>query len=338
MIVALTGSTGFSGRHLVPLLCAAGHQVVAVVRPGTPLSRCAWLALPGVRVAQAQLSDQPAMADAFGGCDVVIHALAALTGDEATQHAVTVGGTEVVLRAMANAGVRKLVGLSSLSVYDYTALKDGDVLTEASALERQPASRDAYARCKLQQEALFAAFAAQAGHAAVVLRPGIFYDHTTLWNFALGRPLGRKAWLVIGPSGPDAEVPLVHVADVAAAVELAARRVMTMAQGAQVFNLVESPVPLRQSLLAALNRRGPKRWLLTLPWGLHCGLAALAAVTLGALRGSKSLPGLLHPQIIRARYAPIRYASTQALDVLGWRPARHALADLVTPSTGRAVP
>ncbi len=57
MIVALTGSTGFLGRHLVPLLVAHGHQVVALVRAGSALPESDATASGSVRAVVAELHD-----------------------------------------------------------------------------------------------------------------------------------------------------------------------------------------------------------------------------------------------------------------------------------------
>jgi nucleoside-diphosphate-sugar epimerase len=105
-----------------------------------------WVQHPAAQCRWAALNDQAALTQVLQGCDVVIHAAAALEGDQATQHAVTVDGTRQLLAAMQRAGVARLVGISSLSVYDYLALADGATLDEHSALEAAPWQRDVYAR------------------------------------------------------------------------------------------------------------------------------------------------------------------------------------------------
>ena len=338
MIVALTGSTGFLGARLVPQLLAKGHQVVALVRPGRNESTPPWLLANGVRVVPTHLDDQAALVTALSGSHAVIHALAALSGDEATQRNVSVSGTEAVLRAMADAGIQRLVGISSLSVYGWGNLEEGDVLNEASPLESNPSQRDAYARCKSEQDALFNAFGSVPGQTAVVLRPGIFYGvregHADtsggLWNFAVGKALTSDTWLLMGPLGRDAEVPMVHVDDVASAV-IAALTLLDQPGncGSQVFNLVEEPAPVRAELVAALNEVGPRRKVVTLPWQLHLWVARLVSALMRPLAGTASrLPGLLQPSALWARHAPLHYDSTRARQLLGWKPCHQAIRDM----------
>lgn len=348
MIVALTGSTGFLGRYLVPRLLANGHQVVAVVRPTNRVHSAPWLSLSGVRVVEVQVEDRAGLVKAFGGCDAVVHALAALSGDAQTQHAMTVRGTANVLAAMSTAGVRKLVGISSLSVYHWDSLNTGDVLDESTPLETHPEQRDTYARCKLQQDEMFTAFGQSSGQAAVVLRPGIFYgpgsepaDRLGLWGFALGHGWGANRWCVMGPLAGAGAVPLVHVADVAQGVQDALTHLAQPAvvSGVLVANLVETPAATRHQLIQALNQHAPVRRLFVFPWGLHWLLARGLHGLTGVWPGLRArLPGLLRPTALWARFAPVHFTSFHANQVLGWYPRHQVLEALSVESQAPATP
>jgi len=324
MIVALTGGTGHLGSCTIDALLAAGHGVKVLMRP----ERAGFQLPPHQRHAEAtcvSLTDPGALAQALKGCDAVVHAAAALSGDEATQHAITVEGTRTLMEAMASAGVHRLVGIGSLSVYDHLTIPPGGELSENTPLESQPHLRDVYARCKLAQDRLFAQFAQTPGAQAVILRPGIFYTERSLWQFALGKPLGPHAWLVMGPLTRDCEIPLVHVKDVASAI------VNALAAGpelnGQAFNLVEPQAPSAPDLLARLHRRDPHRRLVRLPWWLHRGLAVLAS----ALANDRHLPGLLRPRWLAARFTRVHYNSQRAQTLLGWHPQHRALDLALVP-------
>jgi nucleoside-diphosphate-sugar epimerase len=71
MTVLLTGASGFLGRHVLPLLLAEGHEVIAVGRtPNFPLS-------PQVSLVQADLCDLSAQSLGWAKLDAVIHLAAA---------------------------------------------------------------------------------------------------------------------------------------------------------------------------------------------------------------------------------------------------------------------
>lgn len=71
MLLALTGPTGFLGRHLAAAARAAGHRVRGLVLPGGPA------APEGVEAVHGDLGDPDALRALVAGADVLVH-LAAL--------------------------------------------------------------------------------------------------------------------------------------------------------------------------------------------------------------------------------------------------------------------
>lgn len=114
--IAVTGATGFLGRYLVRTLSARGAVPVAVVRNPSKVPTLATVA----ELAKADLADRDALRRAFAGCDAVC-ANAGVVGLGGTSRqtliAANVDGTENVLRAAADAGVRRIVYTSSGVVY-----------------------------------------------------------------------------------------------------------------------------------------------------------------------------------------------------------------------------
>ncbi len=55
----------------------------------------------------------------MAGCEIVYHVAAATNGSEALQHAVNVIGTQNVMQAASDAGVRRVVHISTIAVYGY---------------------------------------------------------------------------------------------------------------------------------------------------------------------------------------------------------------------------
>jgi NADH dehydrogenase len=114
MKIAITGGTGFVGRHLARELVRSGHQVV-MVATGVDHRDLTVVQLPGVHAVKAGLTNLPGLRDAFAGCDAVAHCagINRQIGSQ-TYAAVHVTGTANVVSAARGAGVRKIVMLSFL--------------------------------------------------------------------------------------------------------------------------------------------------------------------------------------------------------------------------------
>ncbi len=111
MNVFVTGASGFIGRRLLEHLIGEGHSVVAAVR-----RPCPDLDPDLVRVVEVRLDDRDTLARAMSGCDAVVH-LAVATGTTSARVAydVNVVGTEHLLEAARQAGIRRFVFTSTIS-------------------------------------------------------------------------------------------------------------------------------------------------------------------------------------------------------------------------------
>jgi nucleoside-diphosphate-sugar epimerase len=72
MKIAITGGTGFVGRHLARYLVSAGHEVVLIAR-GVDRRDPDILKLPHAILFASDLSDSADLVRAFAGCDGVAH-------------------------------------------------------------------------------------------------------------------------------------------------------------------------------------------------------------------------------------------------------------------------
>src|SRR5438067_7005162 len=115
MLYALSGGAGFLGLHLSRRLLADGHQVRTL--DVVPLDDTELEA--SVEELRGDVRDAESVRTLVDGADVVVHAAAALPiqASRASIRSVNVGGTENVLRAADDAGVRRVVFISSTAVY-----------------------------------------------------------------------------------------------------------------------------------------------------------------------------------------------------------------------------
>ncbi len=114
MKIAVTGGTGFVGRHLARALVQRGHDVVLIAR-GIDRSDPAIRHLARASFVPIGLDDEAALCDAFAGCEGVAHC-AGINREigRQTYRGVHVEGTRHVVSAAKRAGVKKIVLLSFL--------------------------------------------------------------------------------------------------------------------------------------------------------------------------------------------------------------------------------
>lgn len=113
MKLFVTGGTGFLGLALVRQLCVRGHSVVTFARGKHPE-----LEMLKTRHFQGDLSDYPSLIEAMAGCEGVFHVAAktGVSGKYMDFYQTNVIGTENVLKACRELGIRNLIFTSSPSV------------------------------------------------------------------------------------------------------------------------------------------------------------------------------------------------------------------------------
>ncbi|MFQ5747273.1 MAG: NAD-dependent epimerase/dehydratase family protein [Gemmatimonadota bacterium] len=214
--VGVTGASGFLARALEARL-AGRHEVRGLFRAPGERSE-AWESR-GHGVVLGDLDDGSALAALVDGCDVVYH-LAARTGkdDLAASRRVNVGGTENVARAARAAGVRRLIYVSSISVYAATRTADHTVTEDVS-----PANvplLNPYSRTKHEAEVALRALAERGECPGfTTVRPtNVYGPWARSWFLDWARRLARLPVAI----GGDIPVDLVHADDVADGLVLAA--------------------------------------------------------------------------------------------------------------------
>jgi UDP-glucose 4-epimerase len=306
--IAVTGASGLVGQRLLPLLAArADVDRLVALDVREPDSRAANLAFHRVDIAGTDL--HPVLA----GVDVVVHLAGVVdpVADETLMTRVNVEGTRRVLAAAADVGVRKVVRVSSATVYGAWA-NNPLPLTEDAPLRPNafsPAVQGA------EVERLLAEWRAE--------RPDVVV--TTLRSAPVVGPgaerlparviLGRPPLRVRGAAMP---VQVVHVDDLAAALALVAT---TDLPG--VFNVAadgwlapdEALAHLPRSLVPAFPREALER-ALRRTWDLGLGDVPPGVV-----------PYLVHPWVV----------ANDKLRAAGWAP-RHTNAEAIAEAVSALPP
>lgn len=189
--VAITGGTGFVGRHLVPALLAEGWHVRSLVRR---LPEAA-----GGEAVIGSLADKAALGRLVRGADAVVHLAGAIKARSAAEFMLANrDGTGALAAAAMAAGAGRFVLVSTLAA-------------------REP-QLSPYAASKRAAEI---ALAASYTGAWIVLRPTAVYGPGDPETLPFFRALARGVALRLNRS--DARVGMVHVADLVAGVRRALR-------------------------------------------------------------------------------------------------------------------
>jgi nucleoside-diphosphate-sugar epimerase len=323
----VTGAGGFLGRYVVAEATERGHDVRAMVRPAADVTRLPWHADPAVKLVRADLRSRAGLVDALKGTDAVIHLAASVGGDLYTQLSGTVVATENLLDAMREAGVKRLVAISSFSVYAYIDKWSHTVLKETSSIEGRLNERDDYCLTKVMQENLIREYAEREGMQLTVLRPGVIYGRDNLWTACLGAQAGDRWWIRIGAG---AKLPLTYVENCADAVVLAVEKPGSIGK---TFNVVDSRCPSHRKYIRLLRRRmAPAPKVFPVSWTVMrviCRAAWFANRVF--FSGEGKLPSILIPARMHARCKPLRYSNAHLRKTLGWQP-RYTLKEALDRS------
>jgi nucleoside-diphosphate-sugar epimerase len=327
MKIFVTGATGFLGRSIVSVALERGHFVRAVARAASDPSRLPWADSPNAELAQVDLRSRGGLAEALAGIDVVIHAAAAKSGDLYAQLAGTVLTTENLIAAMDQAGVKRIVGISTFSIYDYSRIASHSKLDETSPVIGDTAfDRDYYAQTKLIQERLLLD-QKHAGWQVTILRPGVIYGKDNTWTARLGAGGSGRWWIRMGAL---ARLPLTYVENCAEAIVLAAENDSAVGK---ILNVVDDNPPTQHQYARALRRRMLfKSRTIFIPWPIIRLLGICAMATNKILfRGHAKLPSVLIPSRLEARFKPLRFDNRQIKQTLNWTP-RYGLAEALDRS------
>ncbi|MGY1671672.1 NAD-dependent epimerase/dehydratase family protein [Geodermatophilus sp. SYSU D00710] len=203
-VVVVTGANGLVGTAVCRALVERSAQVRAVVRRAGSAP-----ALDGVTEHVGDPADESLARAVTRGADAVVTTVHPMGSPREVQHRVGVEGTSVLARAARDAGVARLVHVSTAGVYDRSA-GVGDVAEDGRLL---PEGSGDYPDTK---NAADAALAQVGGLTTVLVRPPAILGagDTSVWNTLRPQAIrdgDRRA-------NPAQTWPWVHVEDLAAFV------------------------------------------------------------------------------------------------------------------------
>jgi dihydroflavonol-4-reductase len=213
----VTGGTGFIGSRVIRRLRNRGDEVVALVRSPEKATELREL---GCELVEGDLSAEQAIRDGVRGCDAVFHIAAVYkvgipASERDAMHDANVGGTERVLDAASDAGVQRIVYVSTVAVFGNTR---GEVVDETYTRNGED-FLSCYDETKWKSHQV-ALDRIGRGAPIVIVQPGGVYgpgDHSELGNMIDQAATGKLKMLMF----PETGFNLVHVEDVADGILLA---------------------------------------------------------------------------------------------------------------------
>ena len=310
----VTGGAGFLGQYLVRALLNRGDLVRSFDLEVPPV------APKDLKYIKGDVRDKASLVRACEGMNVVYH-LASLIpqrkGDVETMRAVNVEGTRNVLEAAREAGVRRVVYLSSVEIFG--------VPKKVPCSENGPLEPlGEYGSDKIAAEQLCRE-SNKKGLPVVILRPptiiGPGLDEPFLLNLLASIKKGSAVTL---PGKGDNRFQFIHVEDVVSACLLAADN--PNAPG-EAFNIGGKNVPsISECVRLVAERVGSPSYVRHVPvW--------LVRLAIGILRPFGKAP--LEPEHVKIAMTDYLFDIGKAKRVLGWEP-RHDIVDALV-ETYRAI-
>ncbi len=267
--VLVTGGTGFIGSHLIQRLVSKGRQVRVLCRPTSSLN-----ALPaeGVEFVFGDVADSTSVQQAMAGIEVLYHLAATTGGDWAAHYQGTVVGTQNVLQAAAEVGIRKVIYVSSLGVLHASCFPNNGVVDEAFPLEQHPEARGDYSRAKLEAERIARQFAEEGRLPVCIIRPGLVYGSGKAEFLSdAGFRVSNSLVLVVGLGAR--RLGLTHVENLVDALLLAEQ---SEDSRGRPYHIVDPDQPtVRQYIWAYRRNTGERLTALYIPtfvWSMGFGL------------------------------------------------------------------
>ncbi|HEX8996409.1 MAG TPA: NAD-dependent epimerase/dehydratase family protein [Ktedonobacterales bacterium] len=308
MRTLITGASGLLGGHLITALRQRGDDIHALALVDEDTSH---LEARNVTIHRGDVRQPETLAPAMRDVDLVFH-LAGMMGfwlPIEDYRAVNVTGTENVCRAALAAGVRRLVHISSWTVY---GMNIGQPAREDFPL--QP-FYEPYAVTKTEGDKLVQRLIAQEGLPAVIIRPGTFFGPGDRLHF------GRMADRVVKGTGivvgrGDNALPFVYVTDVVQGLMLASERPEAVGRAFNITN--DHPITQEQMLRAIAEELGAQ------PPRIHVPYSALYAASWAAERVEAIVKTGKQPIVTRLGVKLFgtdnRHSIQAARDIIGYAP------------------
>jgi nucleoside-diphosphate-sugar epimerase len=287
--VAITGVTGFIGRHVARALMRKGHPWRGLVRDQAKL---ATLGLGAGEIIEGHLGNEKSLDKLCEGAQAIIHCGGSIAGFSRSDFfRVNVGGTLSLLAACQRAGVKRFVHVSSL------AARAPDV--------------SGYAASKRESENLVRSTGGKMSW--VIVRPPAVYGPGDAATIPLMKALTRRVAFLPGVAA--SRLSLVHVEDLARALVSLALSDILNAQTLEIDDGKAGGYDFAEIAAAASAVTGIRTRVAFVPRSMLF-VPAWCSLILGWARG---VPAVFGPDKLGELYHRNWVVSRNCSEIPGWR-------------------
>jgi nucleoside-diphosphate-sugar epimerase len=215
--------------------------------------------------------------------------------------------------AVESGSLKRIVNISSFSVYSNENLPAGALLDESCEVEKEPWLRgDAYTYAKVRQEELVIEYGNKYGIPYVSLRPGVVYG---AGNKGIHGRIGISTFGIFLHLGGPNKIPLSYVDNCADAIAQAG---IKAGIDGQIFNVVDDDPPSSREFLEIYKKNVRDFRSIYLPHQvsrLLCDLWGKYSQWSGG-----QLPPRFNRKMWSAYWKGNEYSNAKLRDRVGWRP------------------
>jgi len=255
--VLVTGGTGFIGRRLVNKLLKEGHRVRILTHRNLNYNELKSISSDAVEIISGDIYNSRDVENACHGIDTVYHLAAAMKGDWIYHLDTTITGTQNIINASLKNGVKNLVYVSTLNVYNAKRYPHNDLIDETFLYEDEPDKRGSYSNAKLKAEKLVVENMNRNGISISILRPGLVYGPgREVFLRDVGYRIGKKLVVVLGNG--KRKIPLVYVDNLIEALLLVGE---AKEKGRGAFNVVDKDYPTQREFIKTYKKLSKERFI-----------------------------------------------------------------------------
>lgn len=309
-ISLVTGASGFIGSRLIKILSEKGASPIrAFVRSlPSPPSDC-----KSIEYFKGNLLSYDDCFEACRDVETIYHLAAGREKSFTECFRNSVIATRNLLQAAHERDVKKIIIISSMSVYDYSKSKRIRLIDETWPVDTGIARRnDPYAYGKLRQEELARDLSEKYAMECVVMRPGNVFGPGK--SQLPGRVLLKTFGIALQPGGNN-RIPFTYVDNCAEAIAAAGMR---KDLNGEIFNIVDDVQPKARAFLKRYKKETGYFFSLSVPfplWRMFCHL-----IEIRSIKTKGQIPMILNRRKCDSYWKSNRYSNAKLRKMLEWAP------------------